>query len=184
MDKYPLKPWALIVVYVGLAMASSLAEMLQTPPPVRNLALYGPGLALLLQYIWSWQAVRFTSIAFKPATKFRKRFELLLKLAAMGAAIIVIGTFLNGGPVKSDAGDVRAAIITIVFGWVVIAVAFAALWNAAAALCMAEDGAETPPSRIVGTFLLFLVLVVGAPFIYRRLEALGESQSLTARAIG
>jgi hypothetical protein len=49
---------------------------------------------------------------------------------------------------------------------------------------MAEDGAETPPSRVVGTFLLFLFLVVGAPFIYRRLEALGESQSLTARAIG
>jgi hypothetical protein len=50
----------------------------------------------------------------------------------------------------------------MVFGQIVAATALAAFGSPAAALCVTEDGIETPASRIVGISLLFLVLVIGA----------------------
>jgi len=97
MEKYPLNPWAFIVIFIGLVMVSSLEEMALSPL-ARDIVLYVPGLALLLQYVWSWQAVRFISTIFEPATKFRKRFEFLLKLSAVGAGTVVIGNIFKGQP--------------------------------------------------------------------------------------
>jgi hypothetical protein len=170
MEKYPLNPWAFEAVFICLIMASTLEDGTASPR-VREFAMYAPGLAFLLQLVWSWQAVRFISIIFPPAAKIRRRFELLLKLAAAGMGIIVVGSTFTEQLAAASSKELSSAIIMI-FGMVVVAVVLAVFWNAAAALCMAEDGAETPPSRIVGTGFLFLYLVIGAPFLYRRLKAL------------
>lgn len=170
MEKLPLNPWAFIAAFIGLIMLSLLEETTASPL-VREFAMYAPGLAFFLQLIWSWQAVRFISIVFPPAAKIRRRFELLLKIAAAGMGIIVIGSTFTEQLVAASTRELLSASIMI-FGMIVVAIVLAVFWNAAAALCMAEDGAETPSSRVVGTGFLFLYLVIGAPFIYRRLKAL------------
>ncbi len=51
---------------------------------------------------------------------------------------------------------------------------FGFFWVPARAVCEAEAGRKVPLHSVVGTFLLFVYIVIGAPFIYRRLKDIGN----------
>lgn len=173
MAKLPMRPIKFIVIYLLVSFFAIVSQKFGGA-----FGLYAGlilGLAAgSLHLAWTFQSLRFASTFSAPTgasetTQIRAAFRSSGFAAALTAFVVIYDKFLESY-IPSN--------IAQVFGVLIIFSAFFFLlrvfWIAASTLCAAEQK-ETPDAHsVIGTFLLFFYLLIGAPFIFRRLRAIAE----------
>lgn len=167
MDRGVLNPWAFIALYVTLWWFSSSSE-----------GSFFAIASVSLHLWWTWSSVRFLSVYALPSNvavrRYLRRMNFLLVSIALGTAFT---QFWFANRVGSISGFEFAAFAVIVL------LIFAVFWTASQALCVAELGGDKM-LRIVGTFLCYVYLIFGAPFLYRRLMRVdSEGNSASTRSM-
>jgi hypothetical protein len=130
----------------------------------------GDIIAISLHLFWLFRMAGVLNVQQATAgTPWRFRIVSAMLLFVFAVIIVAVSYTAIYGPGETPApGDPRPMLS------VMAAVSFlVCLWVIARALCVAEARQPVPAHYIVGTFLLLFYLVIGAPFISRRLKALG-----------
>jgi len=178
MSKLPMHPVVFIVIYLLLAIVTvlPLLSAVSSGTLLSAAAVCG---ALALQIFWVVQAVRFAGkIRMKDRATTRglrqiKTVDVVVIIAFLCILFDVIYRFyINEHLVE---GTWLALILDGIYGiceGLPAILIFSVFWIAAKGLCEAEQEGHVPWHQVVGTFLLFLYLVIGAPFIYHRLKKL------------
>ena len=170
-SKLPMNPWFFIVLMVSLTAigAWSIEQHM-------GWTAGADAAALALQLAWIFQAGMF---AFGKADRIFGFNEKLAKQKRLmiGALICLVIAFLVTILGFSLFADPKSGTITgtsaLVFGptmLLVFASFFTLIFQAARILCHAEE--KNTGERIFVTCLLFLYLIIGAPFLFRRLKQL------------
>jgi hypothetical protein len=171
MAKLPLRPILFIFLYLGsLVVPFYLAQHNVTHTV--NLAALGVAFALLLQLVWTHQAATFISKVSHTGTAASAWTRGLLGLFGL----VVVYVLLYDNYIKpAISGTVIAPFLdreSPILGALFIVPVLIGFWLTARAVCDAEEKGHVPAHSVVGTFLLFFYLIIGAPFIYRRLKVL------------
>jgi len=166
MPPLPFNPWLYIALFIFLTIATQFS-------PASSMMLWTVGASVLLMTLhltWIWQALRLIVAVYEPAAKHlqRVRTSLICTVVGLGVTFAIIPTMASSANQPPEP-QFWIAFISMFCG---VLAFFWTFWSAASALCNAEDRGEPPAIRIVGTFLLCLYLIIGAPFIYKRLKAL------------
>ena len=171
-DRLPLHPLVLTAVYlIAAAGPIFLASGLAAPDLVFALMLF----AGFLQVTWILHVGRYAISRMEKHAgvdeRLRRRTRLMFGAASGIAisiflAVIVCWLFLTPNP-QTGAYD-NPWVMPIVLG--IFASGFTLIFQAAKALCEAES--KNTGERIFVTVLRFFYIVIGAPFIYRRLKRL------------
>jgi len=177
MGKLPLRPLFFVPAYLLLAAVSSLLGTSGLEISGFWPFLFGLG-CFALHFAWTFRALAFVSkrlrsmrysVDVSEPLPTARRFLLVLIVCFGGA--VLYKTYLQpalfGGTPFDKPLEMALAFATVFLF-------FGIFWISARALCEAEMGRKVPAHSIVGTFLLFIYIVIGAPFIYRRLKKLGE----------
>ena len=173
MTKLPLRPILFIPAYflslaiIGLPL---LFQMEFTVYWAAAAVLF----ALILQLWWTYQALAFACQFVGERSGLRtqttvKCLLFLLILFAVYAAIFpsYIRPHLSGTPFEISLG-----MNSPILGLAVCIAFLAVFWLSARIVCEAEEKRKVPAHGVVGTFLLFFYIIIGAPFIYGRLKRL------------
>jgi hypothetical protein len=163
MPRLPFNPW----LYIAIVVVLGIALQFSPPSSIELWIMVVSSLALALQLTWLGQAMRLTVAVYEPAAKYVWRMKASAICAIIGIGIALSTDFtarVSVGSSQFIVGFFAGFAGTLAFFWT--------SWPVAAALCNAEDGGETRAIRIIGTFLLCLYLIIGAPFIYKRLKTL------------
>ena len=169
MSQLPIHPalfFALYIVPLLLVPASQYPWV-----PFRELSLsIAVGGTLLVHLFWVFQTLTFvTSQSGK--NRLHQGLFFLSLLFLLGTYLGLFAGVLKTNPLEGGSGSLFGTKSPLVAGGFIGAfVAF--LWVAARALCEAEERGRVSAHNVVGTFLQLFYVVVGAPFIYRRLKAL------------
>jgi hypothetical protein len=178
MTKLPLRPVLFIPAYF-LALATVMIPALLGQTFTMVWMAVAVSLALILQLWWTYRAAAFaTQITGEPGSRTIIKYLLLvICIGAVYAAIFpsFVKPHLVGTPFEAYLG-----VESPVMGLVVCLVFLAIFWIAARAVCEAEGKGKVPAHSVVGTFLLFFYIVIGAPFIYGRLKRLGSADMRAA----
>lgn len=174
MRRLPLHPALFIAAWLAIA-AASMAAML-AGPPVEEI-LYAPAVAALLlaSVAWTWQAGRFAAgvLAARGRAQLGRRFDLAANIlgavAIMGSVLWVIALPQGLSTTGPTIALLSVALPLLGMG------AFALYGIASAALCAAERTVGGGSPHVLGTFIQFVYLVLGAPWLYRRLRRLAIS---------
>ena len=160
-----LNPWLFIGMYVGLWFSTLIIE----PSPIAPLLSFS---ALALQLWWTWSVVRYLALYVSPADLSIKKALMKINscLVAVAAVAAVLEVLFATGKMGTPS-FFAIQFLAIAVGVLLVLVIF---WVASSALCEIERGAPESAVRIVGTFLCFFYLLVGAPFIFGRIQKLSE----------
>ncbi len=176
MTKLPLRPVLFIPAYF-LSLAIMMVPALLGQKFTMYWAAVAVLLALILQLWWTYRAVAFASQVTDERGKHSPRTTvkyllLLIGLSAVYAAIFpsYVKPRLAGTPFESYLG-----VDSPILGLAVCLVFLAVFWTAARVVCEAEGKGKVPAHSVVGTFLLFFYIIIGAPFLYLRLRKLQVS---------
>lgn len=172
MTKLPMKPIYFVPAYLVLAALPHGFPMEETDS--MYLAVVGIIGTLVLHLVWIRQAENslsemFVDVQIKPPKKFYKYHNSVIVISAL----LTIGLFFKG-TISSDIEEILIKKM-IFFGLNILALTWCGffilmLWSAAQSLCLFEDKAKPKSNRVVGTFVLFFFISIGAPFIYGRLK--------------
>ena len=178
MEKLPLRPLFFVPAYLFLSLMSVYPVLLDIEFAEFWSLLLGLG-AFALQFTWTYRALAFVSTRLhyprhgvsdsQPLWTARR---ILLMLTAFIAGVVLYKGYLQSavfsGTLLDEPVEWFLAIGTtsLFFGF---------FWIPARAVCEAEAGRKVPAHSVLGTFLLFIYIVIGAPFIYRRLKTLGDT---------
>ena len=177
MARLPLHPLILIPAYLVLACIATFPMVGAQHYAVISTAIGVSG-TLGLQVTWAVQAIIFVSRlhlgddhgdsgTLLTAAKFTV-FALLLCLAIVASYYGYLQWQLPSStrmiPILKVISSICEVLAVLLF--------FSVFWISAAVICNAEEGGKVPAHRVVGTFLLLIYLVIGAPFIFARLKRL------------
>jgi ABC-type transport system involved in cytochrome c biogenesis permease subunit len=176
MTKLPLRPVLFVPAYF-LSLATVMVPLLLGQTFTMAWVAVAVSLALILQLWWTYRAVAFASQVTDEPGKHSSRttIKYLLLVICIGAVYAAIfpsfvKPHLVGTPFEAYLG-----VDSPVMGLVVCLVFLAVFWVAARVVCEAEAKGKVPAHSVVGTFLLFFYIIIGAPFIYGRLKRLGSA---------
>lgn len=162
------KPLLFWVIYLGLA-ALSLYPTMYGMPYASYLAIVGGILSFGVQVYWTFSALRISSGADHGSNAYTKRATQ----AAIGGAfltlvVIIYKVFIVQGSLGDGSVNVaeRLMIAVAMLLWLSF------FWFAARSLCSAEEQKKLPAIQVVGTFLLYVYLAIGAFFLSPRLKKL------------
>jgi hypothetical protein len=177
MDKLPIRPLVFVPVYLLLFFVA----LFLTAPGLQIPGIWAPllGLAVFaLHFTWMFRATAYASkrrssmgrslgVQDPPTTVLR---FLLMTLLCLGLGELY-EAYLQPALIEGTSLD-KAIQFAIVLPTLYFLVGM--FWIAARALCEAEMGPKAPTSGIASTAILFFFILIGAPFIYRRLKNLSE----------
>lgn len=179
MDKgssLPMNPW----LFIGLTL---LLTAIGAWNIERHIVWTGVtyGAAWMLQLVWTFQAALFAcrqveqkSGAGEECVK-RKRLMIGALVVLVPAFLVTIFGFLFFA--NPETGTINGAP-ALVFGpamFLLFAAFFSLIFQAAKALCLAEE--KNTGERVFVTCLLFLYLIIGAVFLSRRLKRLNPAEA-------
>lgn len=174
MAKLPLHPLILIPAYLLLACVATI--------PMLGGQHYALGVtgALGLQVAWAIQALAFASKEHVGDGRIARitqlataRFVVLTLLVCLAVVALYYG-YLNWGPTSETSVTAILKALSSICEGLAVVLFFAVLWISAAGICDAEESGKAPAHRVVGTFLLLVYVVIGAPFIFTRLKRLAH----------
>lgn len=184
MPRLPPRPIFFIPFYLLLSIVAVYPKIAgATFAPY--CAIIGTCGVVLLHLFWVFQAIAFVAGLSIPSRKISDQRRLVKPLSIIGVCVVYAATFDLFLKPHLFAGTPVEEILRVVF---VIAVIFAAIaffaifWIAARTICEAEEDRKVTAYNIVGTFLLVVYIVIGAPFIYARLQRLSEKAPRSAAA--
>lgn len=165
-------PLLFVCIYLILAILTASPTGYGLPYAI-TLAIVGFIGAFAVHLYWVFLTLRLTTRARKDNSKYSK---LAMRAGIGGTSLAVVSTILRtfSAPHITDNSIANAAytIMEMMAAFSLLSV----FWFAARSLCDAEDQRKTPASKVVGTFLLYLYIVIGAFFISRRLKNLSYQQ--------
>ena len=151
MRRLPLRPLVFIPIYIALGFFVPAYAVNTGGIDALSLAMAAIFVCTLLHVTWIWRALAFA--AGHDPTRGPRRLARARPLAPLGPEwLAAVEPFL---------------IFAMVVGFFMLA------WCAARTVCDAEVESGAPSHAAIGTFLALLYLVIGAPFVYGRLRALG-----------
>lgn len=174
MPPLPIRPWIFVVACVAL-IAALFAAMVAGSQAVTRYALSPIQFGVMaFQIVWIWQALRFATaqLRLRGGTA---RADLNQKIAVVLTACLVVGLtpfivfLLATGPIPDAATMPRVVSLFMPLGMVGM---FGLFWIAGRALGDAERAVGVSNPNILGIAVQFGYLVVFAPALYRRLQAL------------
>lgn len=177
MEKPPLRPLLFVPAYLLLTVIATLLGNPGLDISAFWSRLFGVG-CLALHFRWTFRALSFVSMRppfvqkgadVSDPLRTARRFLVMLILCFGGAVLYkayLHPVMFGGMPLYEP--------LEMLLGLVTAFLFFGIFWISARAVCEAEVGKRVPAHSVVGTFLLFIYIVIGAPFIYRRLKKLGE----------
>ena len=173
-----MNPLVFILAYLLLAGLAVFPELVGQNYPLLWAALGSCG-ALMLQSVWTIQALAFSSklLTGKQQAKYMTvaRVVVLVLLLCVGFVALYNGHLKAHLAVGAPLATVVKVISSVCEGGAVV-LFFSMFWIAARGICEVEEKGKgkgkVPAHRVVGTFLLFVYLVIGAPFIFGRLKKL------------
>lgn len=177
MERLPLRPLLFVPAYLLLTAIGILLGAPGLDISIFWTALFGLG-CFAFHFRWTFRALAFVSkrppVVQKGAgvsdpLRRARRFSVMMILGF--GALILYGVYLQ--PVVGSE-TLFAELLEMPLLLLVVFSFFGIFWISARAVCEAEAGKKVPAHSVVGTFLLFIYIVIGAPFIYRRLKKLGE----------
>lgn len=169
--KLPMNPWLFIVSYIGLASVGALTSF----QPMKW-AMLASVLALGLHLAWIIQAGLYSGRRvqekFGTSEKREKQQHLMigaLICAAMTFLVMILGFSFFADPESGAITGPEALPFALVmlFGFASV---FTLIFQTATILCQAEE--KDTGERVFVTCLALFYLVIGAPFLFRRLKRL------------
>ena len=177
MGKLPLRPLFFLPAYLLTGFVSAYPVLMDIQFAEFWSLLLGLS-AAALQFTWTYRALAFASKRLQhlrhsvsDSQPLRTALRILLMLIAFFAGIALYKGYLQAAVFGGTLLDQPIAWF-LAFGAAILF--FGIFWIPARALCEAEMGRKVPAHSVVGTFLLFVYIVIGAPFIYRRLKHLRD----------
>lgn len=171
MSKLPMHPVKFVVIYV---LVSSLAMALQefggSLGSYMDLILVISAAALHLS--WTLQSLQFVSSISKPSGTAEVTAVQAAIRSIVFAGVLIVSVAVYDRFLKSHFPPIASQVIGILIIFSAIYFLLRVFWIAASSLCSAEQKKVADAHTIIGTFLLFFYLLVGAPFIFRRLRAI------------
>ena len=176
MEKLPLRPLLFVPAYLLLNVMSVFPTLLGLELAAFWAVLFGLG-CFALHFRWTFRALAFASERLRsvqhgagvPAPLRTARRFLLMMIFFFGSAILY-KTYLQPAVSETPFAELLEMPLVLLVAFLF----FGIFWISARAVCDAEAGKRVPAHSVVGTFLLFIYIVIGAPFIYRRLKKMGE----------
>jgi hypothetical protein len=180
MEKLPLRPLFFVPAYLLVFVATSFSTAPGVEVSIFWSSLFGLGL-FALHFFWTYRALAFAferrrfmgrgagvSDPLHTARRFILIVILILGISPFYQVYLKPALF-SGAPFDEPL-EFLLALAGLYFS-------FGIFWIAARTLCEAELGGKASTIGIIGTFFQFLTVVIGAPFIYRRLKNLREQPS-------
>jgi hypothetical protein len=174
--RLPMNPWLFIVLMVSLtAIGAWSIEQHMAWTAGADAA------ALALQLAWIFQAGTFAfgkadqkfGISEKRAKRKRLMIGALICVAIIFLVMILGFSFFADPKTGAITGpEALPFVLAMLFG---AASAFTLIFQVAKILCQAEE--KETGERIFVTCLLFLYLIIGAPFLFRRLKELAPAEA-------
>ncbi len=185
--RLPMRPAIFILLYLALAVASGA---LQDASFGRNiLAVLASGFAAILQIAWTVQAQRFANsvgvrtgrLSTEAGRARNNRTAAQFGVAAVILMLVLLyALFIRHATSTPTTREILIEVAATVCGFTGLGLVLVGMWRVATDVCRFEGAEEVSPNRIVGTFLLFIYLVIGAPFIFVRLKRMKVVQANSA----
>lgn len=175
IPKLPLKPVYFIILYLLFATGPALYGFLGDNVVVFVLGVLFVAGAFGIQALWVYQSAVISDFSISRSTKssvlpvYARRVRNLIFSGAMSIIFAVLTSLLrNAGTFFETISRIAPPALMLVS----VILFLGSLWIAAQAICQGEAETKAPSHSVVGTFLLFVYLLIGAPFIYSRLKRL------------
>jgi len=175
---WPMRPWKFISLYLILVVGSFL---LQGYP--WKFAIFASLICILaafaLHLTWVFRGLNTLSNSTHGVShggaNWMGTARRSLVYSAVLVAIVLVIHILPGPSVDAKWYNLFnfATAFIVLFAFLFLLRIF---WIAAVALCDSEAQTKAPPHTVVGTFLLYWYLVLGAPFLYKRLVKLRDQK--------
>jgi len=175
-SRLPMNPWLFIVLAISLTAIGALnIEKRGVWTGIADAAF------LVLQLTWILQAglyaagkaERKSGTSEKRTKQTQLMIDTLISVAIIWSGM-VLGFWLLTGSETGEIGG-TPALPFVLATLLALAALFTLVFQAAKALCVAEE--KNTGERIFVTCLLFLYLIIGAPFLFRRLKRLDSAES-------
>lgn len=176
MAQLPLRPILFVPLYLLSIVPMAVFASASIPGAEYAYAL-GSGANFLLHWLWLFRTLRVASESSRGSKPFMMPVALLVAWIALLAWLAFYQDHADLLQERMKAlqldrfGEVAGAIVV----GVVVLTFFAFIWVTSRRLVEAEEKRKVPAHWVVGTFLLLFYIVIGAPFVYRRLKALRET---------
>lgn len=171
-----MRPLPFIVLYLVLIFAS---VMFEEHGVVTYLSFCLTLAAFGLQVHWSYRALIYvmaTSGSAEIASSVGAMWISLVAGILLLALVVAYTLLLEAHIASSQVRFVLSRLIAPVLGFLGVGMLLRVFWIPAAALCDAEERGKSPVHSIVGIFLLFVYLMLGIPFIFKRLMRLAPDR--------
>lgn len=176
----PMNPWAFVPLYLFLGFSGFILQGLGSLLTA-YLALAAVLSAFYLHIHWSLKSVRFAVAQSEEDVSTRDVISTSLRPLknALVCASIPVALVLLYATLSTVMKQPFAPLYWQLLAALLILLSFAFLlrmfWLAATTFCEQETGTEVAAHSVLGTFLMFVYLVVGAPFLFARLKAIENS---------
>ena len=178
----PMNPWVFCSVYlllgIGAAIAATSASLSSKWSMYAGLAC--TTLAIVFQLHWIFRALEYLGAVSSYdqgaiAERIRSVRRSTIIAGAIFGIVVLILVALNPATQNTPIGFLLAVALLSAMGLLL-----RVFWVAASAMCDEETGTGAPSHSVVGSFLLFWYILLGAPFLYRRLLKLGHKRKAFA----
>ncbi len=172
MRRLPLRPLVFIPIYIALGFFVPAYAVNTGGIDALSLAMAAIFVCTLLHVTWIWRALAFA--AGHDPTRGPRRLARARPLAlAVALATVLVFAIAWLVPPLAPLGPEWLAAVEPFLIFAMVVGFFMLAWCAARTVCDAEVESGAPSHAAIGTFLALLYLVIGAPFVYGRLRALG-----------